>query len=155
MTVPRGLVFGGSMCRERRIGEKSWDVGRRRLMTRASCQRIVTRRQRRKTRNVPWMFPRIWLVHCFQRGKNGLPGGTRTPDLLLRRQLLYPVELRAGKAADGPARIIPAMGGRAGLGGVPWRPCRHSASSSSSNTTEGGAMTRAMSLIVGTRPRAR
>ena len=23
----------------------------------------------------------------------GLPGGTRTPDLLLRRQLLYPVEL--------------------------------------------------------------
>ena len=25
----------------------------------------------------------------------GLPGGTRTPDLLLRRQLLYPVELRA------------------------------------------------------------
>ena len=27
---------------------------------------------------------------CF-----GLPGGTRTPDLLLRRQLLYPVELRA------------------------------------------------------------
>ena len=26
---------------------------------------------------------------------DGLPGGTRTPDLLLRRQLLYPVELRA------------------------------------------------------------
>ncbi len=25
----------------------------------------------------------------------GAPGGTRTPDLLLRRQLLYPVELRA------------------------------------------------------------
>ena len=24
-----------------------------------------------------------------------MPGGTRTPDLLLRRQLLYPVELRA------------------------------------------------------------
>ena len=30
---------------------------------------------------------------CF----SGLPGGTRTPDLLLRRQLLYPVELRVGK----------------------------------------------------------
>ncbi len=30
---------------------------------------------------------------------NGLPGGTRTPDLLLRRQLLYPVELRADAAA--------------------------------------------------------
>ena len=26
---------------------------------------------------------------------SGLTGGTRTPDLLLRRQLLYPVELRA------------------------------------------------------------
>ena len=32
----------------------------------------------------------------------GVPGGTRTPDLLLRRQLLYPVELRAleGKAGN-------------------------------------------------------
>jgi hypothetical protein len=29
------------------------------------------------------------------KGISGLPGGTRTPDLLLRRQLLYPVELRA------------------------------------------------------------
>lgn len=29
----------------------------------------------------------------------GLPGGTRTPDLLLRRQLLYPVELRAAGMA--------------------------------------------------------
>lgn len=28
-------------------------------------------------------------------GFDGVPGGTRTPDLLLRRQLLYPVELRA------------------------------------------------------------
>ena len=27
----------------------------------------------------------------------GLPGGTRTPDLLLRRQLLYPVELRSDR----------------------------------------------------------
>ena len=26
---------------------------------------------------------------------SGLPGGTRTPDLRLRRPLLYPVELRA------------------------------------------------------------
>jgi hypothetical protein len=30
---------------------------------------------------------------------NGLPGGTRTPDLLLRRQLLYPVELRVAGLA--------------------------------------------------------
>lgn len=29
------------------------------------------------------------------KSSNGLPGGTRTPDLLLRRQLLYPVELLA------------------------------------------------------------
>ena len=28
-------------------------------------------------------------------GKNGAPGGTRTPDPLLRRQTLYPAELRA------------------------------------------------------------
>ncbi len=33
--------------------------------------------------------------------KIGLPGGTRTPDLLLRRQLLYPVELRADGHAGG------------------------------------------------------
>ena len=33
--------------------------------------------------------------------EGGLPGGTRTPDLLLRRQLLYPVELRV----DGEAEI--------------------------------------------------
>ena len=34
--------------------------------------------------------------------KVGLPGGTRTLNLLLRRQLLYPVELRADvrKSAD-------------------------------------------------------
>ena len=32
----------------------------------------------------------------------GLSGGTRTPDLLLRRQLLYPVELRADKKHKGP-----------------------------------------------------
>jgi hypothetical protein len=28
-------------------------------------------------------------------GKNGAPGGTRTPDLLVRSQTLYPTELRA------------------------------------------------------------
>ena len=27
--------------------------------------------------------------------KNGAPGGTRTPDLLVRSQTLYPTELRA------------------------------------------------------------
>lgn len=44
----------------------------------------------------------------------GLPGGTRTPDLLLRRQLLYPVELRAGAAGRGgpaPVRLSRRAGG--------------------------------------------
>ena len=37
--------------------------------------------------------------------QNGTPGGTRTPDLLLRRQLLYPVELLAqsGRAPEARA----------------------------------------------------
>ena len=50
-------------------------------------------------------FPkkRKWRFH-------GLPGGTRTPDLLLRRQLLYPVELRAGEAP-----LAPFAGGRAAV----------------------------------------
>ena len=39
----------------------------------------------------------------------GLPGGTRTPDLLLRRQLLYPVELRAAKALMTPPETLPAL----------------------------------------------
>ena len=38
--------------------------------------------------NVFW----IWRdINCV----DGTPGGTRTPDLLLRRQLLYPAELLA------------------------------------------------------------
>ena len=32
---------------------------------------------------------------CEALHKNGTPEGTRTPDLLLRRQLLYPAELLA------------------------------------------------------------
>ena len=34
----------------------------------------------------------VWLLYFYN---TGLPGGTRTPDLQLRRLLLYPVELRA------------------------------------------------------------
>ena len=34
-------------------------------------------------------------THGLCHRMHGQPGGTRTPDLLLRRQLLYPVELRA------------------------------------------------------------
>ena len=33
--------------------------------------------------------------YLFAESKNGTPEGTRTPDLLLRRQLLYPAELQA------------------------------------------------------------
>ena len=39
--------------------------------------------------------PQDLACALLSEGKTGLPGGTRTPDLLLRRQLLYPVELRA------------------------------------------------------------
>ena len=35
---------------------------------------------------------RVYRKRC---SKNGTPEGTRTPDLLLRRQLLYPAELLA------------------------------------------------------------
>src|SRR5713101_6117089 len=42
--------------------------------------------------NIPVLF--------ITKRKNGAPGGTRTPDPLLRRQTLYPAELRA------PQRII-------------------------------------------------
>ena len=51
-------------------------------------------------RPVAW---RDGLLRC------GLPGGTRTPDLLLRRQLLYPVELRAVRAGRG--RVACGRGG--------------------------------------------
>ena len=39
---------------------------------------------------------------------NGTPGGTRTPDLLLRRQLLYPAELLAHKSMERVTGIGPA-----------------------------------------------
>ena len=35
--------------------------------------------------------------YLLRRFAGGVPGGTRTPDLLLRRQLLYPAELLAHK----------------------------------------------------------
>jgi hypothetical protein len=39
--------------------------------------------------------------------KIGLPGGTRTPDLRLRRPLLYPVELRADKKGPETFKVGP------------------------------------------------
>ena len=46
-----------------------------------------------KRRKIMLSFVQLQTVDFIE--LNGLPGGTRTPDLLLRRQLLYPVELRA------------------------------------------------------------
>ena len=44
---------------------------------------------------------------------NGTPGGTRTPDLLLRRQLLYPAELlaRIDGAGDGNRTRVSSLEG--------------------------------------------
>jgi hypothetical protein len=42
-------------------------------------------------------------------GVGGLPGGTRTPDLRLRRPLLYPVELRADKKGPRTIKVGPLM----------------------------------------------
>ena len=46
-------------------------------------------------------------------GKDGTPGGTRTPDLLLRRQLLYPAELLAHfyGAGDGNRTRVSSLEG--------------------------------------------
>ena len=45
--------------------------------------------------------------------KNGTPEGTRTPDLLLRRQLLYPAELLAhlNGAGDGNRTRVSSLEG--------------------------------------------
>ena len=45
--------------------------------------------------------------------KSGTPGGTRTPDLLLRRQLLYPAELLAhlNGAGDGNRTRVSSLEG--------------------------------------------
>ena len=45
--------------------------------------------------------------------KSGTPGGTRTPDLLLRRQLLYPAELLAHifGAGDGNRTRVSSLEG--------------------------------------------
>ena len=47
-------------------------------------------------------------MRCSKKILFGVPGGTRTPDLLLRRQLLYPVELRA---LEGESKKIGRGGG--------------------------------------------
>ena len=42
-----------------------------------------------------YLFTIIYYLLPTAEGSAGTPGGTRTPDLLLRRQLLYPAELLA------------------------------------------------------------
>ena len=43
----------------------------------------------------PYLFTILYYLLPAAEGSTGTPGGTRTPDLLLRRQLLYPAELQA------------------------------------------------------------
>ena len=53
------------------------------------------------------------LTFSALQGKSGTPEGTRTPGLLLRRQLLYPAELLAqmNGAGDGNRTRIPSLEG--------------------------------------------
>ena len=46
-------------------------------------------------------------------GKNGAPGGTRTPGLLIRSQSLYPAELRALRPILSSKRGDSILGGQA------------------------------------------
>src|SRR6267142_2851769 len=74
-------------------------------------------------------YSRIIVRNC-EAGKTGAPGEIRTPDLLLRRQSLYPAELRARYAvrfklshgADDQSPLVPAIqcsvAGRLAVGGV-------------------------------------
>ena len=47
----------------------------------------------------------VWNVNPFDRR---VPGGIRTPNLLIRSQLLYPVELQTLSKRDGYCRSIAA-----------------------------------------------
>ena len=54
----------------------------------------------------------LGIDNIFLRRVNGTPGGTRTPGLLLRRQLLYPAELLAHTGAgDGNRTRVPSLEG--------------------------------------------
>ncbi len=55
----------------------------------------------------------IVRIHWNMAQKNGTPGGIRTPDLLLRRQLLYPAELLAhfDGAGDGNRTRVSSLEG--------------------------------------------
>ena len=49
---------------------------------------------------------------AWKQWKNGTPEGTRTPDPLLRRQLLYPAELQAHIVGTIPFRAVRLLGRR-------------------------------------------
>lgn len=53
----------------------------------------------------------------FHSTDGGLPGGDRTPDNLLRRQVLYPTELRADSGPDGAPDSTHIHPGARGAGG--------------------------------------
>ena len=72
----------------------------------AARVRLAAVAQRSSTRST-----RLQAIHGTFRdvleSPDGLPGGTRTPGLLLRRQLLYPAELRAVRTNDSMQRALP------------------------------------------------
>ena len=59
------------------------------------------------------LFTIIYYLLPTAEDSAGTPGGTRTPDLLLRRQLLYPAELlaRIDGAGDGNRTRVSSLEG--------------------------------------------
>ena len=51
-------------------------------------------RERKRVKRASGWF---WDLMNSHVARSGAPGGTRTPNPLLRRQMLYPIELRAHK----------------------------------------------------------
>ena len=60
-----------------------------------------------------YLFTILYYLLPTAEGSTGTPGGTRTPDLLLRRQLLYPAELLAhlNGAGDGNRTRVSSLEG--------------------------------------------
>ena len=53
----------------------------------------------------PVSFSGVYIFKFRQDDKNGAPGRIRTPNLLIRSQALYPVELRAQPRHSGRKRL--------------------------------------------------
>src|SRR3974377_2395326 len=100
------------------------------------CGRILKRQRNRSTAKAKYYVfmtvsplprpNRKWP--SVSNGVSGAPGETRTPDPLLRRQTLYPAELRARRRPfhDGrpPGRPLSgfALAAGPGPGDLPWGP---------------------------------